>query len=139
MARLPPVRLASPRPGDTEANMISWMENTLGFSRAVATELYRGQLLKTWKEFADVRDDDIDRVIAAIRRDLKESIAKIAILRLKLVIYWVKYQVRTSRPFASRGETHRYLSKFERKNFPPLREQKEIVDTWFDMNKEPDC
>ncbi len=46
--------------------MISWMDHTLGFSRVVATELYRGQLLKTWKEFADVQDDDIDQVIAAI-------------------------------------------------------------------------
>ncbi len=81
-----PVRLAGPRQGDTEANMISWMENTLGFSRVVATELYKGQLLKTWKDFADVRDDDVDRLIGAIRRDLKESIAEIAVQRLKLVI-----------------------------------------------------
>ena len=79
MARPLPVRLAGPRQGDTEANMISWMEHTLGFSQVVATELYRGQLLKTWREFADIRDDDIDRVIAAIRRDLKESIAEIAV------------------------------------------------------------
>jgi hypothetical protein len=42
MARPPagPVRVAGPRQGDTEANTISWMENTLGFSRVVATELY---------------------------------------------------------------------------------------------------
>ncbi len=40
--------------------MISWIEHTLGFSQVVVTELYRGQLLKTWKEFADVRNDDID-------------------------------------------------------------------------------
>jgi hypothetical protein len=76
--------------------MISWMEHTLGFSRVVATKLYWGQLLKTWKEFADVGDDDIDRVIAVIRRDLKESIAEIAVSQLKLVIYWVEYQVRTN-------------------------------------------
>ncbi len=79
MARPPPVRLAGPRQGDTEANMISWMEHTLGFSRVVAIELYRGQLLKTWKEFGDVHDDDINQVIVAIRRDLKESIAEIAV------------------------------------------------------------
>jgi hypothetical protein len=77
----------------------------------VATKLYRGQLLKTWKEFTDVQDDDINRVISAICRDLKESIAKIAISRLKLVINWVKYQVRTNQPFVSRWETHRYLSE----------------------------
>ncbi len=117
--------------------MISWMEHTLGFSRVVATELYRGQLLKTWKEFADVRDGDIDRVITAIHGDLKESIAKIAVSRLKLVIYWVKYQVRTNRPFVSR-EMHHYLSEVETRDFLPLREQKEIVDTWFDTIKEPD-
>ncbi len=76
--------------------MISWMENTLCFSRVVTTKLYRGQLLKTWKEFPDMRDNDIDQVISAIHRDLKESIAEIAISRLKLVIYWVKYQVRTN-------------------------------------------
>ncbi len=118
--------------------MISWMENTLGFSRVVATELYRGQLLKTWKDFGDVLDDNVDRMIAAIRQDLKESIAEIAVQRLKLVIYWVKYQVRTNRPFVSRGEPTRYLSKVKRNDFLPLREQKEMVDTWFENNKEPD-
>ena len=139
MARtVQPVRLAGPRQGDTEANMISWMENTLGFSRVVATELYKGQLLKTWKDFADVRDDDVDRLIGAIRRDLKESIAEIAVQRLKLVIYWVKYQIRTNRPFFSHGEPTRYLSEVERSDFLPLREQKEMVDTWFENNKEPD-
>ncbi len=79
MARLPAIRLAGPRPGDTEQNMISWMEHTLGFSRVVATELYRGQLLKTWKDFSNVRDNDVDRIFAAIRRNLKESIAEIAV------------------------------------------------------------
>jgi hypothetical protein len=43
-----------------------------------------------------MRDNNINRVISAIHRDLKESITKIAISRLKLVIYWVKYQVRTN-------------------------------------------
>ena len=76
--------------------MIRWMEHTLGFSREVATVLYQGQLLRSWKDFSDVRDDDVDRMIAAIRRDQKESIAEIAVQRLKLVIYWVKYQVRTN-------------------------------------------
>ena len=139
MARTPavPVSVAGPRQGDTEANMISWMTGTLGFSRVVATKLYQGQLLKTWKEFADMRDDDIDQVIS-ICRDLKESIAEIAVSRLKLVIYWVKYQVRTNQPFVSCGETHRYLSKVETKDFLPLQEQKEIVDNWFDTNKEQD-
>ena len=80
MARtVPPVRFAGPRQGDTEVNMISWMESTLGFSRAVATELYNGQLLKTWKDFGDVHDNDINRMITAIRQDLKESIAEIAV------------------------------------------------------------
>ncbi|KAL3816597.1 hypothetical protein ACHAXA_001500 [Cyclostephanos tholiformis] len=97
--------------GDTEVNVIFWLEHTLGFSRAVATELYKGQLLKTWKDFVDVRDDDVDRMIAALCRDLKESIAEIAVQRLKLV---------------------------ERKDFLPLWEQKEMVDTWFENNKEPD-
>ncbi len=74
------MRVPGPRQGDTEANMISWMEGTLGFSRHVAVNLYQIQLLRTWKEFSDMRDDDIDRVIRAIRRDLKESIAKIAVI-----------------------------------------------------------
>ena len=59
--------------------MIRWMERTLGFSREVATVLYQGQLLRSWKDFSDVRDDDVDRMIAAIRRDQKESIAEIAV------------------------------------------------------------
>ena len=76
--------------------MISWMKGTLGISRNVATELYRGQLLKSWKEFSDIRDDNIDQVIAAIQRDLKDSIAKIAVIRLKLVIYRIYRGLSTS-------------------------------------------
>ena len=120
--------------------MIFWMEHTLGFSREVATVLYRGQLLKTWRDFGNVRNDDVDRMIAAICRDQKESIAEIAVQRLKLVIYWVKYQIRTNRPFVSREgrEPTQYLSDVKRNDFLPLREQKEMVDTWFETNKEPD-
>jgi len=41
----PPIRFAGIRTGDTEQNMIRWMEHTLGFSQEVATVLYQGQLL----------------------------------------------------------------------------------------------
>ncbi len=61
------MHFAGPCQGDTEANMISWMENTLGFSRTIVTELYKVQLLQSWREFYDMRDDDIDCVIAAMR------------------------------------------------------------------------
>jgi hypothetical protein len=54
------MHVPGPRQDDTEANMISWMEGTLGFSQAVVTELCRGQLLKSWREFADMRDGNID-------------------------------------------------------------------------------
>ena len=120
--------------------MIRWMERTLGFSREVATVLYQGQLLRSWKDFSDVRDNDVDRMIAAIRRDQKESIAEIAVQRLKLAIYWVKYQIRTNQPFLNREGTEltRYLSDTAKDDFLPLREQKELVDTWFETNKEPD-
>ena len=74
------MRVPGPRQGDTEANMISWMEGTLGFSRHVAVNLYQIQLLRTWKEFSDMRDDYIDQVIAATWHHLKESIAEIAVV-----------------------------------------------------------
>jgi hypothetical protein len=77
-------------------------------------------------------------VISAIWQDLKESIAEIAVSRLKLVIYWVKFQIRTNWPFLFKGEPTRYLSEVETKDFLPFREQKEIIDAWFDNNKEPD-
>ena len=60
-------RVPGPCQGDTEANMISWMEGTLSFSQAVATELFTGQLLKSWHKFANMRDNNIDQVISAIR------------------------------------------------------------------------
>ena len=75
-----------------------------------------------------MRVDDIDRVIAAIHRGLKESITKITVIRLKLVIYWIKFQIRTNRPFYERGETVRHLSEVETNDFLPFREQKEHVD-----------
>ena len=54
--------------------------------------------------------------------------------------YWVKYQIRTNRPFLNRDGTEltRYLSDTAKDDFLPLREQKELVDTWFETNKEPD-
>ncbi len=79
----------------------------------------------SWRKFADMWDDNINRVISVIQRDLKESIAKIAVARLKLVIYWVNFQIRTNRPFFYRGEPTRYLSDEETKDFLPFREQKE--------------
>jgi hypothetical protein len=85
-----------------------------------------------------MRDDDINRVISAIRRDLRESIPEIAVSRLKLVIYGVKFQIRTNQPFLQNGKPIRYLFEVETKDFLPFREQKEIIDTWFDNNKEPD-
>jgi hypothetical protein len=85
-----------------------------------------------------MRDNDINRVISMIWHDLKESIAKIAVARLKLVIYWVKLQIRTNCSFLYNGELTRYFSDVETKDFLPFREQKEIIDAWFDKNKEPD-
>jgi hypothetical protein len=71
------MRVPSPRQGDTEANMISWNEGTLGFSQTVATELYQGELLKSC---SDMRDEDIEQVIAAIQRDLKGQLPRLLLL-----------------------------------------------------------
>ena len=72
------------------------MENKLSFNRVVVTKLNNGQLLKTWRDFSYLRDEDIDHVIHATRHILTETIAKILEVRLELAVYWVKYQLRTN-------------------------------------------
>jgi hypothetical protein len=128
-------RLAGRRTDNSQANMIAWMEGQLGFSQVVATELYQKQLLKTWKPFSELKDDEIDRIIQAIQRDLKESIAKISVTRLKMAVYWVKHQLRTNRPA---GQPDRTLSSVTQADLLLLKEQKAMEDEWYSSNKEPD-
>ena len=54
------------------------------------------------------------------------------------MISWIKFQIRTNRPFYHRGETVRHLSEVETNDFLPLRKQKKLVDAWFNLEKEPD-
>ena len=51
---------------NTQVNVITWIEGMLGFSQTVVTKLYQKQLLKTWKPFSELREDEIDRIIQAI-------------------------------------------------------------------------
>ena len=72
---------------DTKPNIIAWYREEMGFSLAVATMLYEVQSLDGWTALSQLNDNQVDRICQAIRRDLKESIAELAVTRLKLATF----------------------------------------------------
>jgi hypothetical protein len=123
------------RDQDTKTNIILWFQRELGFSLAVATELFEKHLLRGWKTISELDDDQINRICQSIWRDSKESITELAVTQLKLATFWVNHQLRTNRPA---GHPDRVLVKVTQREILLLREQKRLEDNWCSNNKEPD-
>ena len=107
----------------------------MGFSNTVATKLYEEQCLDGWTPLSQLDDDQIDRICSAIRRDSKESIAEVAVTRLKLATFWIKHLLRTNRRVGHPGQV---IVKSKMETFLNLREQKKMEDDWRSHNKEPE-
>jgi hypothetical protein len=72
----------------------------LKFKRSVALALYRDQGLDDANSFLRLKDDTINRMILAIRKEDPTLLISIpAIENLKLLVYYLKHRQRTSRPY----------------------------------------
>ncbi len=123
------------RPEDTKPNIIAWYRQEMGFSNAVATMLYEAQSLDGWTPLSQLEDKQVDQICQAIQRDLKESIAELAVTRLKLATFWIKHLLRTNRRVGHPGQV---IVKAKQETFLALREQKKMEDDWRSNNKEPE-
>ncbi len=94
---------------DTRENGITWFTREFGFSYNDATALHNVQALKDAQALSELDDDDaIANVCKAVGKDVGQSVAKIAVTKLKLACFWVRHQYRTSRKI---GGTQRPLVK----------------------------
>ncbi len=94
---------------DTRENFITWFTREFGFSRNAATALHDVQALKVAQALSELDDDAaVANVCKAVGKDVSQSVAKIAVMKLKLACFWVRHQYRTSREI---GGTQRPLVK----------------------------
>jgi hypothetical protein len=83
---------------DTRENVITWFTREFGFSCNAATALHDVQALKDAQALSELDDNDaVANVCKAVGKDIGQSVAKIAVTKLKLACFWVRHQYRTSR------------------------------------------
>ncbi len=122
---------------DIPENVITWFTREFGFSRNAVTVLHDVQALKDAQALSKLDDDDaIANVCKAVGKDVGQSIAKIAVTKLKFACFWVRHQYWTSREI---GGTQKpfvrilYCGEIDR-----LREQKQEEDQWAAACMEPE-
>jgi hypothetical protein len=105
--------LAMARDKDTRENFIAWYKEDFGFTANAVATLYDVQMLKTCSTLSELDYDAIANICKAVSKDTGQSVAKVAVTRLKLLCFWIKHQYRTSREI---GMTSKPLVavKFER-------------------------
>ncbi len=121
---------------DTRENVITWFTREFGFSCNAVTVLHNVQALKDAQALTKLDDDDaVANVCKAVKKDVGQSVAKIASTKLKLVCFWVRHQYRTSREI---GGTQRPLVKTVYSGeIDRLRQQKREEDQWAAARMEP--
>ncbi len=83
---------------DTQENVITWFTREFGFSRNAATALHDVQALKDAQALSKLDDNDaVANVCKAVGKDVGQSVAELAVNKLKLACFWVRHQYRTSR------------------------------------------
>jgi hypothetical protein len=88
--------LAMARDKDTRKNFVAWYREEFGFTANTPTALYDVQMLKTCWTLSMLDDKAIANICKGVGNDTGQSVAKVAVTRLKLVCFWIKHQYRTS-------------------------------------------
>jgi hypothetical protein len=96
------------RNSDTRDHFLLWYIQEFGFNLNAATALYGVQMLKDAKTLSELDNDAIANICKAVTKDTGQSVAEIAVPKLKLACFWIKHQYRTSREI---GGTVRPLVK----------------------------
>ena len=83
---------------DTRENLITWFTTEFGFSRNAATALHDVQTPKDARTLSELDDNDaVANVCKAVGKDVSQSVAELAVTKLKLACFWIRHQYRTSR------------------------------------------
>ncbi len=80
-----------------------WYNQKFGFNANAATTLYNVQMLQDGKTLSELDNDASANMCKAISKDTGQSVAKIAVTKLKLACCWVRHQIRTSREIGGTG------------------------------------
>jgi hypothetical protein len=73
---------------DTRENIITWFTREFGFSCNAVTALHDVQALKDAQALSELDGDDaVANVCKAVGKDVGQSVAKIAVTKLKLVCF----------------------------------------------------
>jgi hypothetical protein len=121
------------RNSNTRDNFLLWFIQEFGFISNAATALYNVQMLKDAKTVSELDNDAVANICKAVSKDTGQSVAKIAVIKLKLTCFWIRYQHRTSREI---GMTSRPIVKIDYSGaIELLQQQKWDKDNWATNNK----
>jgi hypothetical protein len=134
MARIKTRQMA--RDKNTRENFLLWYIQEFGFNTNAVTMLHDVQMLKDAKTLSELDNDAIANICKAVSKDTSQSVAEIAMTKLKLACFWIRHQIRTSREI---GGTGRPLVKIPYTGtIDFLQQQKQDKDNWATNNKEPE-
>jgi hypothetical protein len=91
------------RDKDTRENFLAWYIQEFGFSTNAATALHNVQMLKDAKTLSELDNDAIANICKMVSKDTGQSVAKIAMTKLKLACFWIRHQIQTSREIGGTG------------------------------------
>jgi hypothetical protein len=91
------------RDKDTRKNFLAWYTQEFGFNTNAATTLHNVQLLKDAKTLSELDNDAIANICKVVSKDTSQSVAVIAVTKLKLACFWIRHQIRTSREIGGTG------------------------------------
>ncbi len=76
------------RNSDTRENSLLRFIQEFGFNANAATALYNVQMLKDAKTLSELEDDAVANICKAVSKDTGQSVAKIAVTKLKLACFF---------------------------------------------------
>jgi hypothetical protein len=91
------------REKDTRENFLAWYIQEFGFNTNAATALHNVQMLKDAKTLSELDDDAIANICKAVSKNTGQSVAEIAVTKLKLACFWIRHQIWTSREIGGTG------------------------------------
>jgi hypothetical protein len=91
------------RDKDTRENFLLWYNQEFSFTANTATALHDVQMIKDAKTLSELDNDAVANICKAIFKDTGQSLAKIAVTKLKLVCFLIRHQIQTSREIGGTG------------------------------------
>jgi hypothetical protein len=116
---------------EREAAICVYMKE-LRFNRSVSLRLYRDQGLYSAQSLLRLKDESIDKMMSAIRKeDTTIHIPITAVENFKLLIYYLKHRQRTSRPYMN-------IWAITMEHLDRLSHHRDVEAMWDKKNKPPE-